>query len=182
MKPKKTLPPTIEWSLLGFLAEAPMHGYEIFQRLSDAAGLGIVWYIKQSHLYTILSRLEDRGYIAHVLEPQEARPPRKVYSLTPEGELALRSWISTPVEHGRDFRLEFLAKFNVAQREGEETVRELLAAQRVTCQAWCADLEALLSQQGRDTFEGLVYRFRLGQIQAMLTWLDECAAVFDVAA
>lgn len=180
MRREKKLPPTIEWSLLGFLAEAPMHGYEIYQRLSEAAGLGIVWHIKQSHLYTILSRLEDRGYIAHVLEPQEARPPRKVYSLTPEGDAALHTWLSSPVDHGRDFRLEFLAKLFFAQHGEGETVRALLAAQRAACQAWCAELEPLVAQRGRDTYEGLVYRFRLGQIQAMAAWLDECAAVFGV--
>lgn len=176
--PKPAL--TIEFSLLGFLAEKPMHGYEIHLRLSEAAGLGTVWHIKQSHLYTILARLENQGFITYVLEPQEARPPRKVYSLTPDGEDAIRCWISSPVDRGRDFRMEFLAKVYFAHRQGTESLRALLDAQRTMCHAWETDLQALLDRQGLDAYGGLVYRYRLSQVTAMLGWLDESEAILSV--
>jgi PadR family transcriptional regulator AphA len=163
---------SIEWSLLGFLAEQPMHGYEISQRLSQAAELGLVWHLKQSRLYALLTRLEERGYIDYTLEPQDARPPRKVYALTPEGRAALETWLHAPVEHGRDFRLEFLAKLYFAQREGEGVLHALFEAQRCLCQEWLARQQADLEAREPDTFEWLVCRFRLGQVQAILEWLD----------
>jgi DNA-binding PadR family transcriptional regulator len=165
-------PLSIEWSLLGFLAEQPLHGYEIHQRLSQAAELGLVWQLKQSRLYALLARLEGRGYVDHTMEPQDARPPRKVYALTPEGKAALETWLHTPVEHGRDFRLEFLAKLYFAQREGEGVLRALFGAQRGLCQRWLALQQAALETREPDTFEWLVYRFRLGQVQAILEWLE----------
>jgi len=182
VSPANKLPLTIEWSLLGFLAEQPMHGYEIHHRLSAAAlsegaGLGVVWHIKQSQLYAILARLEARGYITYTLEPQDTRPPRKVYTLTPDGEAALQIWVCAPVERGRDFRLEFLAKVYFAHRRGEETLRTLFAAQRATCHVWHAGFKKKLDRQGLNTYEVLVYRFRLGQVQAMLDWLDESETV-----
>jgi len=168
---------TIEWSLLGFLAERPMHGYEIHQRLSEAAGLGVVWHIKQGALYTLLTRLEDRGLISHVLEPQDPRPPRKVYSLTSKGQAALQSWIMTPVRRGRDFRLEFLAKVYFAWRAGAEPLKALFAEQRAVCLAWRASLQGAVERTPEGAYEALVYRFRLGQVEAMATWLDQSEAL-----
>lgn len=167
---------TIEWSLLGFLAERPMHGYEIHQRLSEAAGLGIVWHIKQGALYTLLARLEDRDLISHVVESQDPRPPRKVYSLTNNGQAALHTWITTPVRRGRDFRLEFLAKVYFAWRAGGEPLKALFAEQRAVCRAWCAELQGAVDRTPPGDYEALVYRFRLGQVEAMATWLDESEA------
>jgi PadR family transcriptional regulator AphA len=168
---------SIEWSLLGFLAERPMHGYEISQRLSQAAELGLVWHLKQSRLYALLTRLEERGYVDYTMEPQDSRPPRKMYALTPEGRAALNTWLQSPVEHGRDFRLEFLAKLYFAQREGEAMLRTLFKMQRSLCQRWLARQQGTLDALDPGSFEWLVYRFRLGQVQAIVEWLDVSEAV-----
>ena len=177
MSPLPAAPLTIEWSLLGLLAEQPMHGYELHQRLAEAVGLGLVWRIKQSQLYALLARLEERGYLVSTLEPQEAHPPRKIYALTPAGEAALAAWMQTPVRHGRDFRLEFLAKVYFAQRRGEDALLALLRAQKAACQSWLENLQATAGAHPPASYEELVRRFRLGQIQAMLQWLDESIAV-----
>ncbi len=179
MSPLPAAPLTIEWSLLGLLAEQPMHGYELHQRLAEAAGLGLVWRIKQSQLYALLARLEERGYLVSTLEPQETHPPRKVYALTPAGEAALAAWVQTPVRHGRDFRLEFLAKVYFAQRRGEDVLLALLHAQKAACQSWLENLQPAAGAHPPASYEELVYRFRLGQIQAMLQWLDESIAVIE---
>jgi PadR family transcriptional regulator AphA len=177
MSPLSRTPLSIEWSLLGFLSEQPMHGYEICQRLSQATELGLVWHLKQSRLYALLTRLEERGYIDYTMEPQDLRPPRKVYALTPEGKAALDAWLHSPVEHGRDFRLEFLAKLYFAQREGEGVLRALFEAQRRLCQGWLAQQQRALDALEPTSFEWLVYRFRLGQVQAIVEWLDVSEAV-----
>jgi PadR family transcriptional regulator AphA len=172
MNPSRRTPLSIEWGLLGFLAEQPMHGYEIGQRLSQAAELGLVWHLKQSRLYALLTRLEERGYIDYTMEPQDPRPPRKVYALTSEGKAALDAWLHSPVEHGRDFRLEFLAKLYFAWREGEAELRALFKAQRSLCQRWLERQKAALDALDPSSFEWLVYRFRLGQVEAIVQWLD----------
>ena len=77
-----------------------MHGYEIYQHMSDPNGLGLVWVVKQSRLYALLAGLEKEGYIEAVLEPQESRPPRKVFHLTESGEKVFLNWVQSPVPHG----------------------------------------------------------------------------------
>jgi len=171
----KRTPLTIEWSLLGLIHQQPMHGYELHQRLSNAEGLGLVWRLKQSQLYALLSRLEARGYLSATLESQEPRPPRKVFSLTTSGRDAFLEWVQSPVSRGRDFRMEFLAKLYFAHLEGKTTVQHLLERQREACQNWKAaqEAEADTSREAAP-YQWLVYQFRIGQMQAMLDWLDTC--------
>lgn len=168
-------PLTIEHALLGFLRQLPMHGYEIYQRMSDANGLGMVWHLKQSYLYALLAGLEKEGLITTVLEAQGSRPPRKVFHLTEAGQNTFLAWVQHAVEHGRDIRLDFLVKFYFAQREGPELVLRLVAQQRIACQNWLAHQQAVAaSLTDERVYEGLVTQFRIGQIEAMLAWLDAC--------
>jgi DNA-binding PadR family transcriptional regulator len=161
---------------LGFLYQEPKHGYAIHQELTDPAGLGPVWQIKLSLLYAQLGKLEDAGYLRATTEPQENKPPRKIFHLTEEGERAFLSWVQSPVKHGRSLRLEFLVKLYFARREGADGAARLLAAQREQCRDWLATEQEIVNEEvanGR-RYSRLVHQFRIGQIQAMLNWLDHC--------
>lgn len=166
----------IELALLGFLRQKPLHGYAIHHRLSDAAGLGPVWQIKLSQLYALLGKLEDAGYISATTELQENKPPRKIFHLTGDGRDAYLAWVQRPVDHGRALRLEFLVKLYFARREGEDAAVHLLAAQRAKCHEWLAAEQEMIHcdvANGRQ-YSRLVHQFRVGQVQAMLDWLDLC--------
>jgi PadR family transcriptional regulator, regulatory protein AphA len=174
MCPMTPTPLDMEWSLLGFLHQQPRHGYALHRKISQSKGLGIVWNLKQSQLYALLDKLERRGYVEHTLEPQASRPPRKVYSLTADGEDALRAWIEAPVDHGRDIRMEFLAKLYFARQEGPEVVRTLLNQQRQVCHRWLDAQQTDEALYELEPYTWLVRRFRAGQIEAILEWLDLC--------
>ena len=175
MSPLLRQPLTVEHALLGFLNERPMHGYEIHQRLVGLAGLGLAWQVKQSHLYAMLDKLEGDGYIAGKQQAQDMRPPRRVFRLTAAGRRAFRDWLNRPVSHGREIRLEFMAKLFFVQAEGPMVVRELIERQRQECQVWRGKLLEQVNAVERGSFEWLVFQFRVGQVEAMLTWLDQCA-------
>jgi DNA-binding PadR family transcriptional regulator len=168
-------PLTIEYALLGFLYRQPMYGYEIHQQLLAGDGLGLVWRLKQSQLYALLTKLEQQDYITATLEPQDARPPRKMLQLTASGREAFLSWLRTPVPQGRKMRLEFMAKlYFVRQLEPAASVT-LIDRQRDICREWLASLQAQADVLSAERpFEWLVYQFRLGQVEAMLNWLDVC--------
>jgi PadR family transcriptional regulator, regulatory protein AphA len=168
-------PFTVELGLLGFLRQQPMHPYELHQRLLQSEALGTVWHVKQAHLYAVLRRFEEAGYLESVTEPQGLRPPRKVLSLTAEGESTFQRWLSTPVAHGRDFRLEFLAKLFFAHAEGVSGVQALVGQQRHACEERLARFDTQLASIGSaQPYERLVLEFRRGQLAATLAWLDRC--------
>lgn len=169
------VPLTVELALLGFLREGSLHGYEIHRRLSDPVGLGLVWKLKQSHLYALLTRLEEEGYLTSTVTPQATRPPRKLFRLTKTGNGTFLDWVQAPVPHGRDLRLDFLTKYYFAEREGPKVLTRLLKRQRTACQDWLR-AQQVLADAARDTrpYEWQVCQFRIGQIEAMLSWLDLC--------
>jgi|SRR5579884_74792 len=172
-------PPGLEHALLGLLRERPMHAYEMHARLEQAESLGLVWRLKQGHLYALLARLEEAGCVASITQFQIGRPPRKVLHLTDAGRRAFEAWLAAPVAHGRDFRMEFLAKLYFAAHEGPAAVGALVGRQRAECELWLAGQRARLDETAADQpYERLVHRFRLGQIEAILGWLDDCAATF----
>lgn len=179
MRTRSRVASGLEHALLGLLREQPMHAYEMFLHLQRTEQLGLVWHLKQGNLYALLATLEAHGYLVSTPEVHEARPPRKVLHLTPRGEGSFAQWLTTPVEHGRDFRQEFLAKLYFASHSGTEAVTELVTRQRQACQQWLVELHAKSATLSADRpFERLVVRFRVGQIEATLGWLEECAELF----
>ncbi|MCB9076563.1 MAG: PadR family transcriptional regulator [Anaerolineaceae bacterium] len=180
--PRVNLPLSTEFALLGFLRRQPMHGYEIHQHLSDATGLGLVWHLKQSQLYALLSKLEREGYVTTTVEYQNTRPPRKMFELTETGRQTFQEWVQRPVQQGRKLRLDFMAKFYFAQMEGPEVALQLIEQQRLACRDWLHQLEqeAEPLRQSRP-YDWLVHKFRIGQIEAMLAWLDTCQEMLPAA-
>ena len=149
-----------------------MHGYEVYQRLSAPDGIWQVWRLKQSQLYALLTKLEEKGHLSATLQPQDARPPRKVYALTDRGQAAFLRWLNTPVAHGRQMRLEFLAKLYFAYQAGPDVTLLLIDQQAEICQAWRAELQSHDdSSAPAQPFVMAVEQFRLSQIDAFLAWL-----------
>ncbi len=173
MNNKPAVDAALETALLGLLLKRPSHGYALFQEITAPGGLGDVWRIKQSQLYALLNRLAEEGYVRFELESQPPRPPRKVFHLTSLGRERFTTWLTTPVTRGRDLRLEFLAKLYFAQWTPTDA-RRLLAQQRVECRSWLA-AAATADRAAEDRpFAHLVETFRLGQMEAMITWLNAC--------
>jgi PadR family transcriptional regulator AphA len=166
---------TIEHALLGFVYEQPAHGYEIYQRLSAPTGLWAVWRMKQSQLYALLGKLEEAHYLVATLQPQETRPPRKMYALTDSGRAAFLHWVNSPVARGRQMRVEFLAKLYFAYQYTPDAAHQLLEQQLDTCQRWLAELQQQ-APPNRETqpFAYAVHQFRLHQIESFLAWLTTC--------
>ena len=177
MSPMIKQPLTLEHALLGFVRQRPMHAYEMYQQLAQAIELGLVWHLKQSQLYALLARLEEAGYLEGETEQQGTRPPRKLLHLTPAGQAAFDTWLTSPVEHGRDFRLEFLAKLFFATEESQTIAATLIRSQRRTCQTWLSDLRIQAAKMEHERpYDWLVLQFRTGQIEATIKWLDTCEA------
>jgi PadR family transcriptional regulator AphA len=175
MSPKPAIMQSLEYVLLGMLAQQPRHGYELHKELSNLEGLGLIWRIKQAQLYALLDKLESQGFLSARMITTESHPPRKEYHLTRPGHKVFEIWMLSPVEHGRELRQDFLAKFYFARLLGEETARQVLEAQRKALTRLQTRLENEDdSLSGDQTYEKQVYQFRMKQIQAFIEWLDTC--------
>ena len=87
----------ITYGILGLLAFwGPLSGYDI-KRLFDHT-LSAMWGAAQSQIYKELRRMKELGWVEMEREEQEARPDRKVYSITEQGYMALHKWQAQPPE------------------------------------------------------------------------------------
>lgn len=85
----------ITYGVLGLLAFwGPLSGYDL-KRLFDHV-LAPMWGAAHSQIYHELRRMNDLSWVAMEREEQEARPDRKVYTITEAGREALTSWQAQP--------------------------------------------------------------------------------------
>ncbi|MGA2682412.1 MAG: PadR family transcriptional regulator [Candidatus Bathyarchaeia archaeon] len=74
----------LDMIVLQFLEQQPMHGYQVITKIRKSFGV----YFGPSTIYPLLNILEKKGYIKSQWNMDNERP-RKVYSLTHEGENVL---------------------------------------------------------------------------------------------
>lgn len=72
---------TLEGIVLAILSELPAYGYEITARLREMGFSEIA----EGTVYALLIRVEQKGLVDVQKVPSEKGPPRKVYSINPQG-------------------------------------------------------------------------------------------------
>src|SRR5439155_11358500 len=151
----------------------PRHGYELAAQLQPEAELGDALRVDLSDLYAALKRLERRGYVTSHVEAVGTRPPRRVYRLTEGGEIEFRGWLTEPVRHNREIRIDFVLKLYFQRRLAPEQVPDLLGRQL----AAALDLLARFQRESRDfpdgSFAWILRQMRLSAVQGTISWLEE---------
>lgn len=71
-----------------------MTGYELKQRIDKSTTH--FWHAKLSQIYMTLKSLEEEGCVASQVQPQQERPDRRVYRMTPHGQAELEGWLAEP--------------------------------------------------------------------------------------
>ncbi|MGW4193966.1 PadR family transcriptional regulator [Streptomyces sp. NPDC005004] len=83
-------------SILGFLAERPLHAYELRRRISDLIGHNRP--VSDGALYPAVNRLRQAGHVERRAEPGENAPTRQVLRITPSGRAELLRRLTEPKE------------------------------------------------------------------------------------
>lgn len=86
----------IELAILGFLAEQPLHGYELRTRIAQLAGHARP--ISDGSLYPAITRLEKAGLLVRRPEPGAAAAQRHTLELTAAGRADLLRRLAEPAE------------------------------------------------------------------------------------
>lgn len=160
-----------ELLLLGLLRREEMHGYQLYEFIEH--DLASCTDMKKSTAYYLLNKMAERGWITEETEQEGNRPPRRVYSLTPDGESAFQSLLrenlaeTHPVYFSGDAGLAFLDAL-----EPEESTA-LLEQRRHA-------LERTLERLGETPAHGgslhLVIEHQVHHLKSEIAWLDEVTA------
>jgi DNA-binding PadR family transcriptional regulator len=169
-----TSTPAPEYAVLGFLYLRPMHGYDLHRLLQ--ANLREVWRISQAQVYNILKRLEKLGWISASLQPQEHRPDRECFTLTPTGKNHFEDWLYRPTaSSARAIRVELLARLFFASQVDDAIVSRLLQEQAAATRADVAALQQRLDALPLDqVYNRLGLELRLRQLAVFVDWMDSC--------
>ena len=171
MSPMIRQPPGIEYALLGFLRSGPEHGYHLHTQIENQDGFGLIWHLKQSQLYAILSKLEKDGLLISSIQNQDPHPPRRIFTLTRNGHKVFEKWLNTPVDSLRLIRQEFMAKLYFAEEFSPGKRLELINAQIVVCEKIIGDVKNWHVDPG--TFKWMVQQHRIGQLTSTIDWLTK---------
>jgi len=157
-----------ELFLLGLLNHHDMYGYQINEFLGK--NLAACTDLKKSTAYFLLGKMAELEWVTEEITQEGNRPPRRVYHLTPAGQLEflslLRKNLSSfepPVFSG-DAGLAFL---DVLPRE--EQISLLQERRKALMQALSA-LEDVPQHAGS---LGLVVEHQKIHLDAELAWLDK---------
>ncbi|MDO9547110.1 MAG: helix-turn-helix transcriptional regulator [Pelolinea sp.] len=165
----------IELALLGFLFEEPKHGYELFKEVSDPIGIGEVYRLKIGKMYSILKKLENQKLICASVQQDGNRPPKNLYHLTNTGQAAFKDWMSSPIKHGREFRILFLLKLFFINRNKTYDAKDLIFKQNQECRKWEKRILSTMDDPKiNSSYQRMVKKYRLSQIEGYSKWLDWC--------
>lgn len=164
-------------TLLGLLAIRAQHGYDLLDCFQQPDGLGRVWTLSTSQLYSVLKRLERRGWIVGHDETPPNAPTRTVYRITPDGDAQMRAWLADPAPSAsiRAVRVEFLSRLYIARGLGLPTAG-IIDAQQAACarrrDALRAELRPAREADGPDDIGQLALRLHLAQLDAVIGWIQ----------
>ncbi|MET7620309.1 PadR family transcriptional regulator [Streptomyces sp. NPDC005408] len=84
----------LELTILGFLCEQPLHGYELKERIKGLSGH--VRPVSDGALYPAINRLVQAGKLEQHTEPGTGAAPRRILSLTDTGRADLLARLRAP--------------------------------------------------------------------------------------
>jgi PadR family transcriptional regulator AphA len=161
-----------DYALLGLLMLGPRHGYELAPYFASDGTLGLVCTLGVSRLYALLHALEELGLVHAESSVVSGGPPRKVFSLTPDGEAAFQQWLDRPIRQLRLIRQDFLLKLFFSRQLPGHDPSTLIERQIAACQAVADDLATRAATEASASFAALVYESRLAMARATIAWLE----------
>ncbi|GAA2960064.1 MULTISPECIES: PadR family transcriptional regulator [Streptomycetaceae] len=164
----------LELSILGFLYDTPLHGYELRKRIT--ALTGHVKPVAESTLYPAIKRLEKAGLLARETQPGSTAAPRHVLTLTGKGRTELRRRLAEPAggditDENRWFVvLAFLRHLPDAAAQAEVLLRRLAFLEEPASFFYAGD-RPLRAEELDDPFRRGILTIARATSEAELRWL-----------
>lgn len=169
----------LELSILGFLHEQPLHGYELKARI-QALG-GHIRPVSDGALYPAITRLVKAGLVEQRTEPGSGAANRRVLSLTPAGRAELLARLSDPkdieISDGQRWftLLAFLRHLPDRARQAA-VLRRRQAFLLTPSSFFYRDGEPVRAEEAPDLFRQGMLRIARATTAEELKWLSEAIA------
>ncbi len=166
----------LEFSILGLLHDAPLHGYELRKRLTGV--LGPFRAISYGSLYPALKDLLARGLITEAAPgeqpPLASRRARIVYELTAEGKERFEEFVAAPGPEAWEDE-PFAAHLAFFGRTPAEVRMRILEGRRSRLEERLSTLRESFSRAGQrlDDYTERLHQHGLDSVEREVRWLGE---------
>lgn len=172
----------LELSILGFLYDAPLHGYELRKRIT--ALTGHVRPVAESTLYPAIKRLEKAGLLARETQPGSTAAPRHVLTLTEAGRTELRHRLTEPAggditDENRWFTLLAFLRHLPDPSAQADVLRRRLAFLEEPASFFYAGDRPLRAEELDDPFRRGILTIARATSEAELRWLRATLGSLD---
>ncbi|MFF8019947.1 PadR family transcriptional regulator [Streptomyces sp. NPDC007896] len=172
----------LELSILGFLFEEPLHGYELKERIKALSGH--VRPVSDGALYPAISRLVAAGQLDQHTEPGSGAAPRRILSLTEKGRTELLERLRHPkqaeiTDHVRFNTLLAFLRHLPDPREQAAVLRRRQKFLLTPASFFYRDGEPVRAEEAGDLFRQGMLRVARATGEAEREWLAEAIAHLD---
>lgn len=180
----------LRYGVLGLLSYGSMTGYEIMGVFRDS--LAFFWSASTSQIYRELQGLEAGGLATSCVQEQDARPNRRVYSITEAGRDELARWLGCDrTDAAADLRTRFpflLRLFFMGEADAQvrQDYVQGLAALSERFAAAMSDVPKIIDGYGshagnavRSPFWEMTADFGLRYARMLNEWALACQARLD---
>lgn len=162
-------------SLLGFLHEGPMTGWDLVATAQQR--IGNFWTLTQSQVYRELTAMSAAGFIkAGPAGPRDRKP----YTTTATGRAAFADWLDgTP--GAEQVRVPLLLTLAFGHHLPAGRLGEIVAEQRLVHAERLAEYERALGEMdGAEPARLATLDFGIRHERAVLDWFDNLPAIVDL--
>jgi DNA-binding PadR family transcriptional regulator len=172
----------LELSILGFLAEQPLHGYQLKERI--AALTGHVRPVSDGALYPAITRLVTAGKLDQHTEDGASAAPRRVLTLTGKG----REDLVARLRHPKQAEITDHVRFNTVlaflrhlpdRHEQAAVLRRRLDFLEAPTSFFYEDGAPVRAEETGDLFRQGMLRVARATGEAERAWLKEAIEVLD---
>ncbi|MEV2197823.1 PadR family transcriptional regulator [Streptomyces phaeochromogenes] len=169
----------LELSILGFLSEEPLHGYELKERIKALSGH--VRPVSDGALYPAITRLVTAGRLDQHTEPGSSAAPRRILSLTEQG----RETLLERLRHPKEAEITDQVRFNTLlaflrhlpdRHEQAAVLRRRLDFLNTPTSFFYRDDRPVRAEETADLFRQGMLRVARATGEAERAWLTEAIA------
>ncbi|MGI5523428.1 PadR family transcriptional regulator [Micromonospora sp. CA-259024] len=166
----------LELAILGFLADQPLHGYDLKRRIAHLTGH--VRPIADGTLYPAIKRLERAGLLSRRVEPGAGAAPRQMLALTGPGRAELDRRLREPDEleisdENRWFVLLAFLRHLDDPAARDQVLRRRLAFLRTPSSFFYEGDRPVRAEELADPYRQGLLTIARATSQAELRWLGE---------
>jgi DNA-binding PadR family transcriptional regulator len=175
---------SLQYAILGLLSYKSMTGYNL-KKMFDQS-ISNFWAASLSQIYRELGTLESKGYLTSVIEQQNDRPDKRIYSITGTGRTAFKEWITNfPQKLSKENRDEFSLRIffgsNLSKEELIIQFQRFLKEKQdqmeeIKCLYQMSDkyVEEMKLFNGEDIYWKFVLRRAYLSLEMLIEWANEC--------